>query len=395
MSKPAHRRIRIDAITVPPNRRPVGDTKDLTKSIKELGLLNPITVTEDLTLVAGLHRLRACEAIDWKKIPATVVSLDELHIELAELDENLERNELSYLERAEALLRRKRIYERLNPDSRAGVIGGKAKAATEAGSATEIISFSADTARRAHLSPRTVQHEVHVAEAIPSDVRKVLKDTPVADRKVDLLRLARMPHDEQRDLAQRLSSGAARTVKEAERQATHEKVADGVTPYPNGKFEVLVVDPPWPYDKGKRSYPAMTLDEIGAVPVEVLAAEDAVVLLWVPPTGLAAGVTLLKGWGFRQAGFVVWAKTNALPGQYLMSMAELCLLGVRGNPEVLKPRPNVITAPTRQHSRKPDEFYGWVEEAFGGRRVDLFARESRVGWETWGPERSKFDHSRR
>lgn len=36
---------------------------ELQKSIAAVGLLNPIVITTDKTLVAGLHRLRACEAL--------------------------------------------------------------------------------------------------------------------------------------------------------------------------------------------------------------------------------------------------------------------------------------------------------------------------------------------
>lgn len=387
--------LRIDRIIVPRGRRPLGDLTDLKKSIAEIGLLHPIVVTAGMRLVAGLHRLRACEALGWTWIPATVVDLKTAGAELAELDENLARQELTVLQRAEALARRKELHEILHPESRRGVIGGKASGARRHGLRTsETISFVRQTARKTHLSPRTVQHEVQIAQAIPEDVRRLLHGSRLENRKVELLRLARLPHDEQRKVVRRILGGATKSVKAAEAALVQQRVRESREQFPRHKFEVIVVDPPWIVSDVTTGYPGMTVAEITKVPVDRLATNDAVVLLWVPPMMLKDGVEVLEAWRFRQVGYVVWQKTSARPGAYVMSMAELCLVGVRGRPAVLKPRPNVLKAPSRQHSRKPDEFYAMIQESFGGRRLDMFARESRQGWATWGPERTKFDSRR-
>ena len=110
----------ITEITVPFGRRSLRDVEALAQSIKEVGLLNPITVTPDLTLIAGYHRLEACKRLGWKDIPVQIMKLDGLKAELAEIDENLVRNELTVLEHAEALKRRKEIYEALHPKSKKG-----------------------------------------------------------------------------------------------------------------------------------------------------------------------------------------------------------------------------------------------------------------------------------
>jgi N6-adenosine-specific RNA methylase IME4 len=51
----------------------------------------------------------------------------------------------------------------------------------------------------------------------------------------------------------------------------------------------------------------------------------------------------------------------------------------------------VILAPIREHSRKPDEAYRRVERYCAGPYLDLFSRESRTGWDAWGDELGKFD----
>ena len=100
--------------------RPLGDCDALVASIREVGLLNPISVTRDRRLISGLHRLEAFRALKRRTIPAVVLALGRDEAQLCEIDENLARNNLNLLERAEHLCRRKEIYERLHPETRRG-----------------------------------------------------------------------------------------------------------------------------------------------------------------------------------------------------------------------------------------------------------------------------------
>ena len=70
---------------------------ELAASIAELGLLQPIGIRKDGTLVYGYHRLEACRQLGWTEIPAVIVDGDDLRAELAEISENLIRNELTLL----------------------------------------------------------------------------------------------------------------------------------------------------------------------------------------------------------------------------------------------------------------------------------------------------------
>ena len=201
MAKSGSTTVSVSSITVPETRsRLLGDFKELAKSIAEVGLLQPIVVTKDHLLVAGLHRLRACESLGWTEIPVVVVEVEGLRAELAEIDENLIRNELTKLERGEHLAKRKRIYEFLHPETKAGVAGAVAK---HDKAATEMISFADDTASKTGLSARTVQHEVQIAEKIAPEVKEAIRGTPLADSKVKLLEIARLPAEEQAEAAAR------------------------------------------------------------------------------------------------------------------------------------------------------------------------------------------------
>ncbi len=205
----------IDDVTVGPRLRPVGNVFALAESIHACGLLNPITITPDKRLIAGAHRLEACKQLGWEHIDAHVFDIEGLNAELAEIDENLIRAELTTLERGEHLARRKAIYEELHPQTRSvNERGGPGR-----GKTSEIISsvssFADDAAAKTGVSARTIQQEVKIAQDIAPDVKEAIRNTPAADRKTDLLALASVPADEQRAAVEAVSSGAAPSIKEA------------------------------------------------------------------------------------------------------------------------------------------------------------------------------------
>ncbi len=193
----------IKDVIVAEGRRPLRDIAELAASIREVGLLNPITVTHEHRLIAGYHRLEACKLLGWTEILSHVVTLDATDAELAEIDENLMRHELSVLERGEHLLRRKQIYETKYPETRKGIAGGKARQ----GSATEIISFANNTGSILDVTPRTIRQEVQIAESIADDVKSVIRDTELADNKTNLLALSRHTPDAQRRAVNRWLAG--------------------------------------------------------------------------------------------------------------------------------------------------------------------------------------------
>ena len=112
--------IPIASIKVNNRLRPLNAEKvaELAESIAQVGLLQPIGVRPDGTLVYGYHRLEACKQLGWTEILAVVVDGDDWHAELAEISENLIRNELTLLERAEHLARMRAVYEQLYPTAR-------------------------------------------------------------------------------------------------------------------------------------------------------------------------------------------------------------------------------------------------------------------------------------
>ena len=99
--------LRLDRITIKDGRRTVdaNKVKELADSMNQVGLLNPITINKGYELVAGAHRLKAAELLGWQEINCIIMDADELTCELAEIDENLMRNELHYIDRGNSLKR--------------------------------------------------------------------------------------------------------------------------------------------------------------------------------------------------------------------------------------------------------------------------------------------------
>ena len=73
------------------HRKDMGDIKRLADNIRDVGLLHPVVITPQGTLIAGERRLRACLTLGWKDIPVTVVSLD--NIISGEMAENAQRKD--------------------------------------------------------------------------------------------------------------------------------------------------------------------------------------------------------------------------------------------------------------------------------------------------------------
>lgn len=181
----------IAEIAVPPRLREIdqGWVEAMAQSITEIGQKSPIEVVRAETgyrLVAGAHRLAAIKWLGREDIRAVVSSLDDVEAELAEIDENLIRRELGPLDRAVFLARRKYLYEKVNPETRAGVAGGRARQ----GAANEMFSFAAETAKKIRLGRRAIERAVRIG-ALDKDVRARISGTWLAGKEGELYALAK------------------------------------------------------------------------------------------------------------------------------------------------------------------------------------------------------------
>ncbi len=186
---------------------------------------------------------------------------------------------------------------------------------------------------------------------------------------------------------------------------------------PCGHYGAILADPPWGFkawsgpEKKVASrgtvapYQTMEMDAIRSLPVDRICADDCTLFLWVVWPTLPDAIELISAWGFtyktcafswmKADPYRLWALEEDVRmglGYWTRANSEVCLLGTRGK---AKRRDNGvrqgIIEPIRQHSRKPDCVHERIERLVTGPYLELFARQSRPGWTTWGNEATKFD----
>jgi N6-adenosine-specific RNA methylase IME4 len=187
-------------------------------------------------------------------------------------------------------------------------------------------------------------------------------------------------------------------------------------------FGAILVDPAWPYvtwsarGQGRspsQHYATQELEAIKALPIAAHAAADCFLFSWCPCPSTCFLVEVFDAWGFKFSGLgFSWVKTTTKAvvtplsvtaardakspfhlglGHTTRKNVELCWLGTRGNPHRLdKGVRELIVAPVREHSRKPDEIYGRIQRFCAGPYLELFARQRWPGWTAWGDETDRF-----
>lgn len=185
----------------------------LAESIASVGLINPIRVRvsgSGWEVIAGVHRLEACKSLGLIEIPADIVTDDDLHAELAMIDENLCRAELSPADRARQTARRKAIYIELHPETEHGATGGGHVTAERAE------RFTADTVKATGQSERLVQLNAERGEKVIAEVIDLISGTSL-DTGVYLDKLKRLPPNDQMKAATRDLAFANQRQRQDER----------------------------------------------------------------------------------------------------------------------------------------------------------------------------------
>ena len=207
--------IKISEIKINPGRRDTQqrNVEELARSIAAVGLMNPVTVTQDNTLIAGLHRLEAAKLLGWTEIECTVSDADGLQAELAEIDENFVRAGLSHRELGDLLLRRKELYEAVHPETRQGQRNGQT-AKNDNLTVLAAKPFSEDTADKLGISKRTVERLVQTAANLTPEAKKTIRDAGDKITKGDALKISRLPPDQQAEAAAVLTIAAPSPKKQ-------------------------------------------------------------------------------------------------------------------------------------------------------------------------------------
>lgn len=181
------------------------------------------------------------------------------------------------------------------------------------------------------------------------------------------------------------------------------------------QYNVITLDPPWPYDRtagqgvANKQYDLMTWQDIAALGplLHTLAAPNCPIFLWTTAPLLMEIASVVQAWGFRYiTKAFTWLKTYP-DGSYFVgvgshthSNTEDVWLLSNGTPRrkqagIYQVIPTLeteaIAAPLTRHSAKPEEFYRRVERYQDGPYLEIFARRQRPGWTCIGNELDGLD----
>lgn len=359
-------------------RKDKGDLLELIESIATIGLLHPIVITKNNRLVVGERRLEAWKILYGNySIPCSVIphDLDDDLLLQAEIQENEVRKDFTPEEKVQ-------IYYYYKPK-----ISIEAEKRIKAGIKQPSGKFPEGDTRDVigdvvGVSGKTLEKIVKVYEAAKEEPEKY------GFYWKELEQDKETPHGAYTKLIQKQGRIKPERVREID--------------YPDGVYRTIVIDPPWPVKKIERQarpnqglyldYPIMELEEIAKIPVQELAYEEGThIYLWVTQKYLPEGLKLFEKWGVKYQCLLTWVKPTGITPYSWMYNTEHVLFGRVGTLQLNKLGIKLaFEAKNREHSRKPDEFYSIVKEVSPEPRIDLFAREARQGFITWGDETEKF-----
>ena len=341
----------------------------LKADIAEYGLRDPIILAEG-KVVDGRNRYLACQELglepryeEWNgqgSLLALIVS------------KNLQRRHLSESQRAMVAAKIANMPTH-RPENKS------ANLQTSQGDAAKLLS----TSTRSVASAKKV-----LSEGIPELAQAVNR----GDVAVSVAaKIAAMPEAQQAAVMEKVTEG--KSAKSAMREVRHaEKRAQ---PFPQGKYQVIYIDPPWAYDNSgfeesaDNQYPTMSLDDIEALPIESLATKQSILFLWATIPLLPEALETLGAWGFKYKSHLIWRKNSGPSiGWWIHSKHEILLIGV--GPDTPQPAirsDSVFDGQTGRHSQKPERAYEIIESMYHeGGKVELFSRNEREGWTMWGNE---------
>ena len=176
-------------------------------------------------------------------------------------------------------------------------------------------------------------------------------------------------------------------------------------PFPDKKYNIIYADPPWNYKvwsaKGtgrsaEQHYSTMTIKDIQDMPIQDIADDNCILFMWVTYPLLEDSFDIIESWGFtyKTVAFT-WVKRNKKSdswfwglGHWTRANAEICLLATKGKPKRISAGVHqIVDDRIMEHSKKPDTVRQRIIELMGDLpRIELFARETAEGWDSWGNE---------
>ena len=335
-------------------RKDMGDLRKLAGSIKKQGLLQPIGIDQNNVLVFGQRRMEACKLLGYESIEARIVDVSSL------LEGELAENE---------------VRKQFNIEERVAI-----------GKAVEDMLKKRKCKNLKNIKTRDI-----AAKQAGFGGHTTYQKAKVIVKKADKKQIERI------NTGKSSINAIYKEIKRVERKQELKKIPAGKL---EGKYNVLLADPPWQYAQNSTSmrgvaddhYPTMTVEEIQALPVKEITLDNAVLFLWATTSMLKEAISVIEAWGFKFKTSMVWVKSYIGTGFYVRSKHEIILIGIKGSflPMTMDLPESVFFADKDKHSKKPSKIYDIIESMYPEqRKVELFARNLRKDWASWGNEIEK------
>jgi ParB family chromosome partitioning protein len=260
-------RVPVAAIAVENRLRPVTEAgvESLMASIRETGVMkDAIHVRKKkggaLVLLAGGHRLEAARRLGWELIEAKVwTDVTDDWARLIEVDDNLAGAEMNALDTSIFLAERKRVYEKLHPET---VHGGDRRSPNFQVDIMSVRSFAGATAEKFGITERHVRRMVSVGGRLSADEVRWLRGAPAPVRLADLQALAKLGDEhERKQVCIALSNGAAKTAAAAVSARRRELAG---APPPKGRVETAFIALLTAWDRAPKAARRRFVEERGA-----------------------------------------------------------------------------------------------------------------------------------
>ena len=194
MNNPSIENIKIADISIPQDRaRELNDNwvEALAGMIEQSGLLHPITVrktSDGFSLTIGHHRLAAYILLGRTEIPARLSqATNDDEAKLEEVIENIGRNELNALDRAQHFFELDKAYKALHPELQNG---GDRKSEDAKENQSAIFALRSEILEQVGLSRRSFFNAIAIWKGLSEASKATIQGTWLADHQAGLQQLA-------------------------------------------------------------------------------------------------------------------------------------------------------------------------------------------------------------
>lgn len=392
---------------------------DLVESIKQKGILEPLVILEDNTILSGHRRWLAAKELKLERIPCRSMSFsDELDEKEALIEFNRQRkknysqlmNEADMIESIESERNKIKMIEASHPKGKHDVVPMTSEEQVRKkidNETTTKVAKKIGVSRDRLIKNKKVWDYAKTGDTYAKSlVDKLDKEDVSANEAAKRIKVYQeAPEPMKRKIVKDDMSSkeilAAIKKEEKKKQVEEKQIEKKIeltqpADIMDKKYNVILADPPWRYDfqmsKSRmieNHYPTMEVDDI--CKLNVPADNDSILFLWATSPKLLEAIKVMQAWGFTYKTNAVWDKTKIGQGYYFRGQHELLLIGTKGNISPPLPenrRSSVISISRTTHSKKPECVYDMIEKMYPhGVYLELFARNKHSDqWDVWGNE---------